>query len=148
MAGQEYQRPIPTADEASAPFFAGAKQHKLMLQRCSQCGSHRLPGRERCQECWSEASDWVQASGRGKLYTYGIMHQQYHPAFADITPYNYALVELEEGPRLITNVVDCANEDLRTDMPLEAVFDDVSDETTLIRFRPAANSHQGHATGA
>ena len=137
MADQEYTRPIPVADEASKPFFDGANEGKLMLVKCSQCGTHRLPGRERCLDCWSTESEWAQASGKGKLYTYGIMHQQYHPAFAEETPYNYALVELDEGPRLVTNIVDCEPDDLKTDMPVEAVFDHVSDEATLIRFRPA-----------
>ena len=136
MAEREYKLPIPVADEASEPFFAGAKEHKLMLQRCTQCGRHRLPGRERCADCWSTESEWAQASGRGKLYTFGVMHQQYHPAFAEVTPYNYAIVELEEGPRLVTNIVDCPSDELRTDMPVEAVFDAVSEETTLARFRP------------
>ena len=137
MADQEYTRPIPVADEASKPFFDGANEGKLMLVKCSQCGTHRLPGRERCLDCWSTESEWAQASGKGKLYTYGIMHQKYHPAFAEETPYNYALVELDEGPRLVTNIVDCEPADLNTDMPVEAVFDHVSDEATLIRFRPA-----------
>jgi len=133
---EEYALPIPVADEASQVFFDGANEDKLMLVQCSQCGTFRLPGRERCLDCWSTESEWAQASGKGKLYTYGIMHQQYHPAFAEQIPYNYALVELDEGPRLITNIVDCPNEELRTDMPVEAVFDHVTDEATLIRFRP------------
>ena len=137
MGDQEYTRPIPVADEASKPFFDGANEGKLMLVKCSQCGTHRLPGRERCLDCWSTESEWAQASGKGKLYTYGIMHQKYHPAFAEETPYNYALVELDEGPRLVTNIVDCEPDDMKTDMPVEAVFDHVSDEATLIRFRPA-----------
>src|SRR3990170_8930328 len=136
MAERDYRLPIPTADEASEPFFRGAKERKLMLLRCAQCGQHRLPGRERCADCWSTEAEWVEASGRGKLYTFGIMHQQYHPAFAEVIPYNYALVELEEGPRLVTNMVDCPNEELRVDMPVDAVFDAVSEETTLVRFRP------------
>ena len=136
MNERDYKLPIPVADEASQEFYAGAKEGRLMLVRCSQCGRHRLPGRERCSDCWATASEWVQASGRGKLYTFGIMHQRYHPAFADVTPYNYATVELDEGPRLVSNIIDCPAEELRTDMPLEAVFDDVSEETTLIRFRP------------
>ena len=140
MPDPDYQLPIPVADEASEPFYAGAKEGRLMLLRCSQCGRHRLPGRGRCADCWSEQSEWVQSSGRGKLYSFGIMHQKYHPAFAEVTPYNYALVELDEGPRLITNIVDCPNEELRTDMPVEAVFDAVSEETTLIRFRRAGAS--------
>ncbi len=137
MPEQEYTKPIPVADEASQEFFDGANEGKLMLEKCSQCGIHRLPGRERCLDCWSTESEWAQASGKGKLYTYGIMHQKYHPAFAEETPYNYAIVELAEGPRLVTNIVDCEQDDLKTDMPVEAVFDHVSDEATLIRFRPA-----------
>ena len=137
MADQEYTRPSPVADDASKPFFDGANEGKLMLVKCSQCGTHRLPGRERCLDCWSTEFEWAQASGKGKLYTYGIMHQKYHPAFAEETPYNYALVELDEGPRLVTNIVDCEQDDLKTDMGVEAVFDHVSDEDTLIRFRPA-----------
>ena len=140
MAGREYKLPIPTADEASELFFRGARERRLMLLRCAQCGRHRLPGRERCADCWSTDAEWVQASGRGKLYTFGIMHQQYHPAFAGAIPYNFALVELEEGPRLVTSIVDCPNEELRVDMPVEAVFDDVSEETTLVRFRPVQPS--------
>jgi len=136
MADGEYKLPVPVADGESQEFYAGARQHKLMLVRCAQCGSWRLPGRERCSDCWSTESTWAEASGKGKLYTFGIMHQQYHPAFADAIPYNYAYVELDEGPRLITNIVDCPNEALRVDMPVEAVYDDVSAETTLVRFRP------------
>jgi uncharacterized OB-fold protein len=133
----EYALPVPVADQESAPFYEGAREGKLMLQRCASCGRKRLPGRERCVDCWSEDFEWSPASGRGTLYTFGIMHQQYHPAFASVIPYNYAIVELEEGPRLVTNIVDCPNEDLRVDMPVTAVFDPVSDETTLVRFRPA-----------
>ena len=137
MPDQEYTKPIPVADEASQRFFDGANEDKLMLVKCSQCGTHRLPGRERCLDCWSTESEWAEASGNGKLYTYGIMHQKYHPAFADETTYNYSIVELDEGPRLVTNIVDCEQDDMKTDMPVEAVFDHVSDEATLIRFRPA-----------
>jgi hypothetical protein len=138
MADREYPLPIPVADEASEPFFRGARERKLMLLRCARCGAFRLPGRERCAGCWSTEAAWAQASGRGKLYSFGVMHQQYHPAFAGAIPYNFAMVELEEGPRLITNIVGCANEALRVDMPVEAEYDDVSAETTLVRFRPAS----------
>lgn len=137
MTGRDYQLPIPVADEASAPFFRGAKERRLMLLRCSRCAVHRLPGRERCPDCWSTESTWTQASGGGKLYSFGVMHQQYHPAFAGVLPYNFAIVELEEGPRLVTNIVGCPNDALRADMPVEAVYDDVSNEITLVRFRPS-----------
>jgi uncharacterized OB-fold protein len=137
MADRDYKLPIPVADEESEAFYRCAKERKLMLLRCSSCGTWRMPGRERCVDCWSTESEWAQASGWGKLYSFGIMHQQYHPAFAAALPYNFAIVELAEGPRMISNVVECANDALRVDMPLEAVYDDVSDETTLVRFRPA-----------
>jgi len=136
MADREYPLPVPVADEASEPFFRGAQERKLMLVRCTGCGTYRLPGRDRCADCWSTDAEWAQASGRGKLYSFGVMHQQYHPAFASVIPYNFAVVELEEGPRLITNIAGCANDALRVDMPVEAEYDDVSAETTLVRFRP------------
>ena len=135
-AEREYKLPVPVADEASGPFYEGAREGKLMLLRCAACGRYRLPGRERCVDCWSMEAEWAEASGRGKLYSFGVMHQQYHPAFADEIPYNFATVELEEGPRLVTNIVEATNEELRVDMAVEAVFDDVNEETTLIRFRP------------
>jgi uncharacterized OB-fold protein len=136
MASRDYALPIPIADEESEPFFRGAKERKLMLLRCVSCGTWRMPGRDRCLDCWSTESEWAQASGRGKLYSFGVMHQQYHPAFASVIPYNFAIVELDEGPRIMTNIVGCANGELRTDMPVIAEYDDVSDETTLVRFRP------------
>jgi uncharacterized OB-fold protein len=96
-----------------------------------------MPARDRCVDCWSSDSDWAQASGKATLYSFGVMHQQYHPAFADAIPYNFALVELDEGPRMISNIVGCEHGDLRVGMLLVADYDDVSDETTLVRFRPA-----------
>jgi uncharacterized OB-fold protein len=137
MPDRQYTLPIPTPDAESEPFFRGAKERKLMLQRCTQCGTWRLPGRERCVDCWSEDAEWAEASGRGKLYSFGIMHQKIHPAFADQVPYDFAIVELDEGPRLVTNIADCPNEDLRTDMPVTAHYEDVSDDITLVRFRRA-----------
>lgn len=128
--------PIPQADDESAPFYQGARERKLMLMRCRDCGAWRLPSRPRCPDCWSTATEWAQASGRGTLYSFGIMHQKF-PGFEDDVPYNYAVVELEEGPRIVTNIVGADNAALRCDMPVVAVFDDVSDDTTLVRFRPA-----------
>jgi len=81
-------------------------------------------------------TEWAKASGRGTLYSFGIMHQKF-PGFAEDVPYNYAVVELEEGPRIVSNIVGIANEDLRVDMPLVACYDDVADDTTLVRFTPA-----------
>lgn len=129
-------KPLPQADEESRAFYEGARRHELMLMRCRSCGVWRMPSRPRCPDCWSTETEWAKASGRGTLYSFGIMHQKF-PGFADDVPYNYAVVELEEGPRIISNIVGTANEALRVDMPVRAVFDDVADDTTLVRFTPA-----------
>lgn len=132
----EYTRPIPEADEESREFYEGARRHELMLMRCKACGVWRLPSRPRCPDCWSTDTEWARASGRGTLYSFGVMHQKF-PGFEDVVPYNFATVELEEGPRIVSNVVGVPNEDLRCDMPLKAVFDDVAGDATLVRFTKA-----------
>jgi uncharacterized OB-fold protein len=81
--------------------------------------------------------NWVQASGKGTLYTFALMHQLYHPGFAAEVPYNIVQVDLEEGLRITSNVVGCSNDDLQIGMPLEVTFDDITDEVTLPRFKPA-----------
>ena len=91
-------RPIPEADDESREFYEGARRHGLMLMRCRACRAWRLPSRPRCPDCWSTDTEWARASGRGTLHSFGLMHQKF-PGFADETPYLYAVVELEEGPR-------------------------------------------------
>lgn len=132
-----YQKPIPVPDEASRPFFLGAKEHRLMLQQCRVCGSAHWPVKSRCPACLSPDIIWVQASGKGTLYTFALMHQVYHPGFASEVPYNVAEVDLEEGPRIISTIIGCSNADLRIGMPLEVTFEDITDEVALPKFRPA-----------
>ena len=129
-------KPVPAPDEASQPFFDGAREGRLMLMRCRDCGAWRIPSRDRCDRCWSTDTEWAQASGRGTLYTYGLMHQIYHPAFAPDVPYNVAVVELDEGVRFTTNIVDCPNDQLRVGMPVEVVFEPVSEDVRMPKFRP------------
>ncbi len=131
-----YARPIPQPDAESQEFYDGARRHELMLMRCGSCNAYRLPSRPRCPDCWSTDTQWVAASGRATLYSFGIMHQKF-PGFSDDGPYNYAVVELEEGPHIVSNIVNAAESDLRVDMPLRAVYDDIADDATLIRFQPA-----------
>ena len=131
-----YTRPIPQADDESREFYEGARRHELMLMRCRNCSAWRLPSRPRCPDCWSTDTAWERASGRGTLYSFGIMHQKF-PGFAEEVPYQYAIVELEEGPRIVSNVIGVADDELRVDMPLVAYFDDISDDTTLVRFTKA-----------
>lgn len=131
------KKPIPIPDEASKLFFDGAREHRLMLQKCVACGTVMWPVKPRCTNCLSTDVAWTQASGKGTLYSFTLMHQVFHPGFASAVPYNIAEVDLEEGLRIITNVVGCPNSALQIGMPLEVTFEDVSDEVTLPKFQLA-----------
>lgn len=133
-----YSKPLPLPSPESKFFWEKARQHQLWLPHCRPCdGAYWYP-RDFCPVCGSRDVEWRRASGRGTLYTFAIHHRAFHPAWADEIPYVTALVDLEEGPRFFTNLVEVEPnpELIRCDMPLEAVFDDVSDEITLIKFRP------------
>src|SRR3954447_5608159 len=131
-------KPVPVPDESSAPFFNGAREGKLLLQHCSGCDRWSFPVRERCPHCFAARLEWRQASGRGTLYTFTVMHQVMNPGFASAAPYNVAQVDLEEGVRMTSNVVGVSNDQLRIGMPLEAIFEVVGDNIRLPKFRPAA----------
>lgn len=131
------QRPLPEPTLDDAPFWEGLKERRLLLQRCKACGAWRgLPAAPICPRCLSQDYAWEAVSGRGRLYTWTVVYQRYHPAFVQEIPYNVALVELEEGPRLIARIVGCKNEDLRPNMPLEVGFEQVSPDFVLYHFRP------------
>lgn len=130
--------PQPLNPELTRPFWEAAKRHELVLPRCLHCSRYHFYPRELCPHCLSSQLDWVQASGRGNLYTYSIIHQPAHPAFAAEVPYVYAIVQLIEGVLMPSNIVECQiPEGLRINMPLVAVFDDVSPDWTLVKFKPA-----------
>jgi uncharacterized OB-fold protein len=132
-----YQKPVPIPDEASQPFFDGAREHRLMIQQCTTCGAVMWPVKSRCDNCLRPTVTWIQASGKGILYSFVLMHQVYHPGFADEVPYNIVQVDLEEGLRITSNVVGCSNDSLQIGMSLEVTFDDITDEVSLPRFKPA-----------
>ena len=129
-------KPVPIPDSISAPFFDGARQGRLMLQCCAACGKWSFPVRERCPHCFAAKLEWRQASGRGTLYTFAIMHQVMNPGFAGAVPYNIAQIDLEEGVRMTSNVVGIPNKALKIGMKLEAIFEDVGQDVSLPKFRP------------
>ena len=129
-------KPLPQIAPEMAPFFEAARRHELVVQRCRGCGTPRFPARDQCSKCLSRESEWVRASGRGEVFSFAVMHQVYHPGFADEVPYAVVVIELEEGARLVSNLVDCPVQDIRIGMPVEVVFDDVTPEVTLPKFRP------------
>jgi uncharacterized OB-fold protein len=128
-------RPAPVADEASAPFFDGAARGAFMLQRCANCGMQHLPVTEICTECLRTDLEWVEASGEATLFTFGVMHHLYHPGFAQELPYNVAVVELAEGPRISARV-DTPNETLEVGMALRVAFEQ-ADGIAVPVFKPA-----------
>ena len=130
------EKPLPRPTEDSAPFWEAAHKGELRMQRCGDCGHIRFPPALLCARCLSERAEWVALSGRGMVFSWIVVHQSQHPAFNSDVPYNVAIIELEEGPRLHTNIVDCANDRIYIGMPVEVTFERVSDDTALVKFRP------------
>jgi uncharacterized OB-fold protein len=128
-------RPIPVPDDRSSPFFAAAGKGQLLIKRCRGCGRSLAPQRETCDACASEALEWAPASGKGTLYSYVFMHQVLHPAFREEVPYNVIVVELDEGPRITSNLVGTPDDQMRVGMRLEAVFEQLSDAVAVPKFR-------------
>jgi uncharacterized OB-fold protein len=131
-----YRKPLPRIDEESRGWWEALARHELYVQRCRDCGTKRLYPRALCTACLSSATEWVRATGRGSVYTFTVTHQNQAPGFREELPYVLAIVELEEGPRLMTNVVGCAPDALRIGMPVEVVFEDATPDVTLPKFRP------------
>ena len=131
----DIQRPLPILTLANKGFWEAAKNHELRLQRCDDCNHTWFPPSYCCPKCLGENLTWAKMSGRAKLWAWVDMWQLYFRGFANERPYLIAYVELEEGPRLISTIVDVDRESLTCDMPLEIVFDDVTPEVTLPKFR-------------
>ena len=127
--------PVPTPE--TQHYWDGAKAGELRLQRCTDCGHIYFPPRPFCPTCGSRAVEVITASGRGRLFSYVINHLP-SPGFTP--PFAIAVVELEEGPRLMSNIVGCPQtpEALQIDMPLEVTFERLTDEITLPQFKPAS----------
>jgi uncharacterized OB-fold protein len=133
----DYTKPLPVIEKWNAPYWQAAKRHEFVAQRCRACGYVHLPPGPICTNCLSDDQEWVALSGKGTINSYGVYHQQWHPGFKDDIPYNVALVELAEGPLIISQVIGCENDALACGLAVEVTFDDVTPETTLPKFRPA-----------
>ena len=125
--------PLPTPDNVE--FWQRARQRELVLQRCRDCRHYTFPPRPACIVCGSTQREWVKASGRGKVFSFVITHQPVHPALQGKVPWAIVDVEMEEGVHLLSNVVQCAPHDIRIGLPVEVVFEDVTSEITLPKFR-------------
>lgn len=132
-----YAKPLPVPDPESRPFWEGCRAHKLLIVRCKSCGTHRFPPTSLCPHCQSGEYDWVEASGRGRVFSWiTVRHPVPRDVYADDVPYVVALVTLEEGVRMPTNIVDCAPEDIAADMKVQVGFRDATPEISLPVFSP------------
>ncbi|MBI4766900.1 MAG: Zn-ribbon domain-containing OB-fold protein [Deltaproteobacteria bacterium] len=130
----EYQKPVPFPTQDTREYWEGCRRHELLIQRCRECGVFRFYPRPMCPDCNSLDSEWIKAGGKGRVYSWTVAVRQFHPAFE--VPYIIAIVELEEGVRMTTNVINCKPEDLYVGMPVGVVFEDVTEEATIPKFEP------------
>lgn len=131
-------KPVPAITPLNEPFWRAAAEGKLCLQRCLDCGHVRFPLGPACTECLSERTEWAEMSGRGRVLCHLVFHQVYHPAWRADVPYSVIQIQLDEGPRLFSNVDDPTHADIGTDLVgrrVEAVFETVADGIGLHRFR-------------
>ena len=128
-------RPAPFPDPDSTEYWSAAHDGRLVIQRCERCGSRQLYPRDRCLACRGPV-EWVGASGRGTIYSFTVIRQNYSRPFRNQIPYAVALVDLEEGPRVMTNVTGADPDTLRIGMPVHAVFEAVSEQAGIALFTP------------
>ncbi len=135
-----YIKPLPRVNDDNKEFWAGSKRHQLRFQRCQSCGHVRWPASLFCPMCLGRDTEWIVSEGKGRVYTYAVYHVAYHPGFEKELPYVVAIVELEEGPRLLTNIVGCQPDEVRCEMPVEVTWEDITEEISLPKFRPRRSS--------
>ncbi len=129
-------KPLPAPDADSQAYWDGLKGGKLLLQHCGQCGHVQFYQQAHCRQCGSEQLTHRAASGRGIVHSFSVVHRAPGPAFKQDTPYAVLLVELAEGPRMISSLIDGDPMAVQFDMPVELVCEAVNDQVVLPRFRP------------
>jgi uncharacterized OB-fold protein len=134
----EYKKPIPKPTPWSKPFWDGCKKHELLIQRCKDCQKPNFYPKLFCPHCLSHNLEWIKASGQGKIYSYTVVYSYAPTQFSGDTPYVVAIIDLEEGVRMMSNIVQCPPEKVKCNMKVQVAFDDLTKELTLPRFKPVA----------
>ena len=129
--------PAPPVNPETKPFWDATSEGRLLLKRCLDCGSVIWYPRAICPDCASLRTEWFQASGRGHVYSYTVNHRT-EGAYKDAAPLVLAYVQLDEGPRVMTNIVEADADALAIGLPVEVTFHDTGEGSALPRFRPAA----------
>ena len=132
------QRPVPQPTEWSQPFWDACARGELVVQRCTACQSLRHYPQPRCPACRSDAFDWAPLSGRGEIYSYTVAHRAFHPAWAEHVPYVLATIELDEGVRMLCDLLDVDPEQVEIGQRVEAYFEELPGQGVMPRFRIAA----------
>ncbi len=131
-------KPVPVVQPWAKPFWDAAKQQQLMLQHCCDCNRCIHYPRIECPHCGGSNLDWQQASGRGHIYSFTVVHNNAPSAFLADMPYVVAVIRLEEDVQMLSNIVQCDLDQLRCNQPVEVVFEPLNDKVTLLKFRPIA----------
>jgi uncharacterized protein len=132
-----YLKPLPRPSVESQPFWDAARAHRLMLQKCRSCGKFWFPPSQRCMHCLSGEHDWTEVKGTGRVFSFVTYHRLYHKGWKTDLPYVVAVIELDEGPRLLSTITGCPVDKVACDMRVKVVFDDVTTDATLPKFAPA-----------
>jgi len=132
----EYKKPIPVITSETAQYWDSAQKHDLHIQKCCNCNRFYFYPRDNCPFCFSNKVEWTRVTGKGKIYSFTVSYRYTSEGFRNEIPYNIAIVELEEGIRMMTNIVGCENDDLRIGMPVEIIYEDITDTVTLPKFKP------------
>lgn len=131
----QYYKPLPQPSPWSQPFWEGAKRHELLLQKCSACSQINMYPKKYCPCCLSDKMEWFKASGRGKIYSFTVVENNPPSAFIDDVPFIIAIIRLEEGVRILSNVITNDLDSLECELGVEVLFEDVTDEITLPKFQ-------------
>jgi uncharacterized OB-fold protein len=127
-------KPVPRPSPESGVFWDGAQEKRLMLPRCNACGQFWFPPSQRCRHCLSGDFDWAESKGEGRIYSFVVYHRVYHPAFEQDVPYVVAIVELDEGPRLLSNIVGTPAAEVRCDARVRVAFDECRSGMAIPQF--------------
>ena len=134
--GMITERPLPAVTPLTEPFWSAARAHRLVMQQCRACDAYRFPPDVGCYSCGSREAAWSPVSGRATLYSWTVTYPPLLPYFQERVPWPVVVVELEEGPRMVTNLLDVAVEEYRIGMSLKVDFEDIDEELSLVVFRP------------
>jgi uncharacterized OB-fold protein len=133
------KKPVPQVNPVAQPFWDAAREGRLVFQKCDDCGEYIFYPRQLCPHCHSQELGWAKVSGRGSVYSYTVVKSNSPSYFLADIPYVVAIIQLDEGVRMLSNVVGCDPDSVRCDMPVEVVFEKLDDEFTLPKFKPVGS---------